>query len=264
VCASHSSQVSPRTFSSSPTQSLRVDEVRLKLLTTEGEQIWLTAGACELQPGATSVKVFCPVSTVPLLPRNARTFLTFSEQTAATGVLLLELSQLRFSRIIFQYSHRPPSPPPLQSTYIRPVVNKQPSLLVHRDYQAVHIYIEDPESGKSALPAPKRALITAFLQSTSMRTAKSSSASTLAVIRSLDSACASLSASKTSIWTRSSCSLLKVVSCPFFRFEPREDAYAYVSLQDVELRPKKWVSLLSRMSSLTRLSSFVYPLMGTW
>ncbi|BGP01777.1 hypothetical protein NBRC10513v2_005416 [Rhodotorula toruloides] len=106
---------------------VRVDEVRLKLATMEGEQVWLTAGACTLAPGETPVTVFCP--------------------TSVTGRLTLELSQLRFSRIIFQYSHRPVStrnlaPDPRQV----PVTDKQPAIFLPPDQQAVHIFVEEPNS----------------------------------------------------------------------------------------------------------------------
>ncbi|GEM10221.1 transmembrane protein [Rhodotorula toruloides] len=106
---------------------VRVDEVRLKLATTEGEQVWLTASACTLAPGETPVSVFCP--------------------TSVTGRLTLELSQLRFSRIIFQYSHRPVStrnlaPDPRQV----PVTDKQSAVFLPPDQQAVHVFIEEPRS----------------------------------------------------------------------------------------------------------------------
>ncbi|BGP18137.1 hypothetical protein JCM10213v2_006192 [Rhodosporidiobolus nylandii] len=104
--------------------TLRVDEVRLKLSTADGEQVWLTAGACELQEGETAVSVQCP--------------------TSITGLLLLELSQLRFSRIIFQYSHRPDPNKAAASPFSLPA--KQPFLLLPRDYQAVHIFTEEPDT----------------------------------------------------------------------------------------------------------------------
>jgi hypothetical protein len=68
---------------------LRIDEVRLKFSTAEGEQVWFTAGAATLSPGDNTVDLFCP--------------------TPISGRLALELSQIRFSRMIFQYSHRPPT-----------------------------------------------------------------------------------------------------------------------------------------------------------
>ncbi|GAA5886852.1 hypothetical protein JCM6882_005915 [Rhodosporidiobolus microsporus] len=106
---------------------VHVDEVRLKFATSAGEQVWLTAGGCDLPPGDTPVSVFCPVSV--------------------TGHLLLELSQLRFSRIIFQYSHRPLS---RQHTAVdfrsASIAAKQPALLVPVDYQAVLIDVEEPDA----------------------------------------------------------------------------------------------------------------------
>ncbi|GAA6031407.1 hypothetical protein JCM8097_005646 [Rhodosporidiobolus ruineniae] len=107
--------------------SLRVDEVRLKLATSVGEQIWLTAGACELQPaGETAVTVSCP--------------------TTVTGLLLLELSQLRFSRIIFQYSHRPVSPHNLapDPRNVPTTTGGQPSLFFPQDHEALHVFTDDP------------------------------------------------------------------------------------------------------------------------
>ncbi|GAA5977541.1 hypothetical protein JCM10908_005008 [Rhodotorula pacifica] len=99
---------------------LKIDEVRLKLSTAEGEQIWATAGSCTLRPKeATPVTVFCP--------------------TSVTGRVTLELSQLRFSRIIFQYSHRAKPgdelalPPRLRQTLYLPA-----------DVEAVRITLEEP------------------------------------------------------------------------------------------------------------------------
>ncbi|GAA5964623.1 hypothetical protein JCM3765_007645 [Sporobolomyces pararoseus] len=109
---------------------VHVDEARLKFLTSEGEQVWFTSGKTELcASGETPITLFCP--------------------TAATGRMTLELSQLRFSRIIFQYSHRPISalnlapdprlaPATLDST--------QPFIMLGQDYQAVQVEIESPET----------------------------------------------------------------------------------------------------------------------
>ncbi|GAA5999266.1 transport protein particle complex II subunit TRS130 [Rhodotorula paludigena] len=107
---------------------VRVDEVRLKLATSDGEQVWLTGGACTLPPGDTAVSVFCP--------------------TSVTGRLTLELSQLRFSRIIFQYSHRPVSDRNLApDPRIVPVSpGKQPSIYLSPDHQAVTMYTEEPDA----------------------------------------------------------------------------------------------------------------------
>lgn len=43
-------------------QTLKIDEVRLKFATAEGEQIWFTSGSCTLAVGETPVTLFCPVS----------------------------------------------------------------------------------------------------------------------------------------------------------------------------------------------------------
>ncbi|GAA5881145.1 hypothetical protein JCM16303_004817 [Sporobolomyces ruberrimus] len=109
---------------------VQVDEARLKFLTSEGEQVWFTAGKTELRAaGETAVTMFCP--------------------TAASGRLTLELSQLRFSRIIFQYSHRPISAlnlapdPRLAPTSIK---GNQPYILLGQDFQAVQFDIKSPET----------------------------------------------------------------------------------------------------------------------
>ncbi|GAA5838208.1 hypothetical protein JCM5353_006041 [Sporobolomyces roseus] len=110
--------------------AVQVDEARLKFSTSEGEQVWFTAGKTELQPtGDTAISLFCP--------------------TAATGRLALELSQLRFSRIIFQYSHRPISarnlaPDPRLAPSIPDT--DQPYILLGQDFQAVQVEIEPPET----------------------------------------------------------------------------------------------------------------------
>ncbi|GAA5988713.1 hypothetical protein JCM5350_001988 [Sporobolomyces pararoseus] len=110
--------------------SVHVDEARLKFLTNEGEQVWFTAGKTELcAAGETPITLFCP--------------------TAATGRMTLELSQLRFSRIIFQYSHRPISAlnlapdPRLAPTTLDAT---QPFIMLGQDYQAVQVEIESPET----------------------------------------------------------------------------------------------------------------------
>ncbi|KWU42169.1 hypothetical protein RHOSPDRAFT_36290 [Rhodotorula sp. JG-1b] len=99
---------------------LKVDEVRLKLSTDDGEQVWLTAGSCMLRPNeATPVTVFCP--------------------TSVTGRVTLELSQLRFSRIIFQYSHRAK---PADETALPP--RPRQTLYLPSDLEAVRITLEEP------------------------------------------------------------------------------------------------------------------------
>ncbi|KPV71634.1 uncharacterized protein RHOBADRAFT_56475 [Rhodotorula graminis WP1] len=107
---------------------VRVDEVRLKLATAAGEQVWLTSGSCVLRPGSTPVTVFCP--------------------TSVSGRLTLELSQLRFSRIIFQYSHRPPSTRNLapDPRIVPTAPGKQPSLFLAPDHQAVVVSTDEPDS----------------------------------------------------------------------------------------------------------------------
>ncbi|GAA6060213.1 hypothetical protein JCM10212_002292 [Sporobolomyces blumeae] len=109
---------------------LQVDEVRLKFSTHEGDQVWFTSGKTKLcASGETAVSLFCP--------------------SAATGRLSLELSQLRFSRIIFQYSHRPISSrnlaPDPRLAPMQPDM-KQPSITLEQDYQAVQVEIEAVET----------------------------------------------------------------------------------------------------------------------
>lgn len=48
-------------------QTIKVDEVRLKFTTSDGEQIWFTAGSQSLPNGETEVVLFCPVRLVPFL-----------------------------------------------------------------------------------------------------------------------------------------------------------------------------------------------------
>ncbi|KAI5476177.1 hypothetical protein MNV49_000338 [Pseudohyphozyma bogoriensis] len=108
--------------------ALDIDEVRLKFSTAEGEQIWFTSGATTLVPkGFTEVTLFCP--------------------TAISGRVSLELSQIRFSRIIFQYSHRPVAPNNLAPDPRNlPITKKQPIVYFPRDPQALSIYTEPPQA----------------------------------------------------------------------------------------------------------------------
>lgn len=62
---------------------------------------------------------------------------SFDEQTAISGRLSLELSQIRFSRIIFQYSHRPQ---PSAAGAKQPVVHFPP------DHQALDVFAELPKA----------------------------------------------------------------------------------------------------------------------
>ncbi|SDA01500.1 BZ3500_MvSof-1268-A1-R1_Chr10-1g02728 [Microbotryum saponariae] len=107
--------------------ALDIDEVRLKFAKPDGEQVWFTAGQHTLvAAGQTEVELFCP--------------------TAVAGRLLLELSQIRFSRIIFQYSHRPVSsrnlaPDPRNMPLI---AGKQPVAFFPRDYQALDVTCRVP------------------------------------------------------------------------------------------------------------------------
>ncbi|KAM0790185.1 hypothetical protein ACM66B_005503 [Microbotryomycetes sp. NB124-2] len=105
---------------------VQLDEVRLKFTTSDGEQVWFTAGPTLLSGRETSVSAFSPRSV--------------------TGRLALELSQLRFSRIIFQYSHRPVSarnlaPDPRNL----PINTRQPVLYFQRDFRAVDVWAEGPQ-----------------------------------------------------------------------------------------------------------------------
>ncbi|GAA95066.1 hypothetical protein E5Q_01721 [Mixia osmundae IAM 14324] len=64
-----------------------IAECRLKFSDADGESYWFSSAACMLQPGKNKIDAHC------FMPLH--------------GAFALELSQLRFSRIIFQYSHRP-------------------------------------------------------------------------------------------------------------------------------------------------------------
>ncbi|GAA5990656.1 hypothetical protein JCM11641_001264 [Rhodosporidiobolus odoratus] len=97
---------------------VRTDEVRLKLSTTGGEQLWLTSGTCELQPGDNAIEI--------------------GGVTTVTGRLYLDLSQLRFSRIIFQYSH-------LRASSLTSA-SARPSIFLAQDHQAVRLSVEQPEA----------------------------------------------------------------------------------------------------------------------
>lgn len=66
-----------------------------------------------------------------------------------TGQLALELSQVRYSRIIFQYSHRPISPQNLApDPRFTPHTPSQPIVVFLRDRQALDIYLEVPRASE--------------------------------------------------------------------------------------------------------------------
>lgn len=76
-------------------------------------------------------------------------------QTAVTGRLALELSQIRFSRIIFQYSHRPISPRNLApDPRNAPLTAQQPHVHFPRDHHALDIYTELPRTSEFVLMFP--------------------------------------------------------------------------------------------------------------
>lgn len=173
-------------------QPLNIDEVRLKFSTTEGEQIWFISGTCTISPGVTPVTLFCPVS-LSSFPFDAPDGPSpvFLPQTAMSGRLALELSQIRFSRIIFQYSHRPVSnrnlaPDPRNL----PLGGQQPIIHFPRDPQALNVYTELPRASQPNLYLPRLdypnsdLFCSRFAQSTSINTDESSSASRRAEINS--------------------------------------------------------------------------------
>jgi len=81
---------------------------------------------------------------------TASALTSFFSQTAVTGRLALELSQIRFSRIIFQYSHRPISPRNLApDPRNAPLTAQQPHVHFPRDHQALDIYTELPRTSVS-------------------------------------------------------------------------------------------------------------------
>lgn len=118
--------------------SLKIDEVRLKFSSVDGDQIWFTAAGCLLSPGETEVTLFSP--------------------TPVTGRLALELSQIRFSRIIFQYSHRPNALSKTTPDWkFSPQSSEQPAVHFPRDPQALDIYTEFPQS--ISLDEPRHAIL---------------------------------------------------------------------------------------------------------
>lgn len=63
---------------------LDVDDVRMCLTSGERDQLWFTSGRQTLQPGANEVRLACP--------------------SPAPGKYLLDVSQIRLARVIFQYA----------------------------------------------------------------------------------------------------------------------------------------------------------------
>ncbi|KAK4046679.1 hypothetical protein OIV83_005882 [Microbotryomycetes sp. JL201] len=134
-----STQASPTLTSvDSPVQ---LDEVRLKFTASDGEPVWFTAGSTLLSARETRISAFSPA---PI-----------------TGRLSLDLSQMRFSRIIFQYSHRPVSarnlaPEPRNL----PINMRQPVVYFQRDFRAVDIWVESPQ--RIDLQKPRTVIICIF------------------------------------------------------------------------------------------------------
>ncbi|KNE90274.1 hypothetical protein PSTG_16267 [Puccinia striiformis f. sp. tritici PST-78] len=67
--------------------SIHVEAIRMKFLGRKSESLWFTAGTSELLSGQTTIDLFCP--------------------TPVNETLILDVSQIRISRILFQYYHRP-------------------------------------------------------------------------------------------------------------------------------------------------------------
>ncbi|OAV91949.1 hypothetical protein PTTG_07389 [Puccinia triticina 1-1 BBBD Race 1] len=66
---------------------IQVEAVRMKFTGKKSETLWFTAGASRLVPGQTVIDLFCA--------------------TPVAETLVLDVSQIRISRILFQYYHRP-------------------------------------------------------------------------------------------------------------------------------------------------------------
>ncbi|MBW0466295.1 hypothetical protein O181_006010 [Austropuccinia psidii MF-1] len=67
--------------------SVDVDSVRMKFAGVQYDTLWFTARTCTLRPGENLLDLFCA--------------------TPVAETLVLDVSQIRISRIIFQYYHRP-------------------------------------------------------------------------------------------------------------------------------------------------------------
>lgn len=123
------------------------------------------SGSLRVKPSLDRLKKQPSLFLVPYVPhcypvvqiRNADVT-HWTCQTAATGRLSLELSQLRFSRIIFQYSHRPISAQNLApDPRLAPTTStmEQPYILLGQDFQAVQVEIESPETSQSTRTVPR-------------------------------------------------------------------------------------------------------------
>ncbi|KAA1105676.1 hypothetical protein PGT21_015276 [Puccinia graminis f. sp. tritici] len=66
---------------------IQVEAVRMKFSGRKSETLWFTARASQLLPGQTTIDLFCA--------------------TPVAEILVLDVSQIRISRILFQYYHRP-------------------------------------------------------------------------------------------------------------------------------------------------------------
>lgn len=86
-------------------------------------------------------------------PWNLIQMLPCHPQTSVTGRVTLELSQLRFSRIIFQYSHRAK---PADETALPP--HPRQTLYLPSDLEAVRITLEEPPAGQFPALQPPRCI----------------------------------------------------------------------------------------------------------
>ena len=97
---------------------LAVDDVRLCLIGRDEDILWVTSGRVTLQPGKTHLRLFCG--------------------TPASGSFCLDVSQIRLSKLIFQY------PPPSSASSSRTTESQPVLVTIPKDGHAVDIQARLP------------------------------------------------------------------------------------------------------------------------
>lgn len=119
-------------------QLLPADEVTVVLGGRDAERLKFMAPIEGLAPGKTELVLFCPVRTYP--PLRLFTLPYVVSQTPSFGTYVLDSSQVRVSRILFQWTHwKALTGKTLRQTKETPVLVRIP-----RDLLALDVVLRQP------------------------------------------------------------------------------------------------------------------------
>lgn len=131
-------------------QAISVDSITVSLVGQEQHRLEFTAGPSEISSGDSAVTLFCPVGIKYLVTNNMFPITDrccAPLQDPASGSFIVEMTEIRMAKLIFQWPHKVPTPKDnIDSTsrYVGP-----PLVTLPPDRRAFNVQVQFPRESMS-------------------------------------------------------------------------------------------------------------------